>query len=820
MNTEKKHSWAVLRLMCAALLCSTIFIACSESKDSDEPDNPDVPVTPVKPGDYQNVPVTGGTIEKGDISIEFPAGTFDADTKVAITEVKKGEIGGKYEASPFYQLTLPMSSNKPFSVKMKAEKTDGEIAFVVRSPGFAISLNSEDTIESAMETSNNGGVYTTTIPAFDVSDSDNQTSIIIGLGRVLDDNESSTKAAAQADKITGVEGNVKWELIIEDNWAYKYYFNPIFKRLIKAKLPTVKSYIEEAIKTINGLGFHIPDTVTLNYRIREYKHYGAYCRSALSRSWDRINLKDSLVMDLPMLRQTIIHETLHNYQSYYLTYGIDPYPRGENLSMYEIGAVWIEKFVNGNKLNGYYQLHDAGLSSTYKNNFRVGLSRSSSDIKAMYSDYDEYGYALAPLLYYMISKNYSHGFDDTVIYPLYNNFWGKMYSSKYTLLQVLDEWYDATYAKTRDSFFNGTDNINNYYLSLWKGELMNDFEFTSIVKEFKETFKIDIDNLNEKNNKLSLNGKVYPYGCEALLFTMDKNSFKDSLLNEDEMIIKQEAEGLKTYLLYSDGDKIVQYPKVATKRDSITISGTELDALRKEGVFNNTFFLLTVRENSSLTDTGTIPSKESVEVRKANYDMKMTAIKECRFGCEIKVQETKTGKQSVFSYSTSTFQKSSITQNGTTVHIELTAKEQDPTTIYQWDRSLSFDIINFSADAFKDPYGHITSKIKNFHFTSHTRTDYPQDWSAQYKYEDIEISGSNMEPTPYDHNRPGFYYFGGEQVFAGKTYHTIESFFNKVQTKDRNRDAVVKEYTLVDNPDNIISLDINYDYVNVKEKGK
>ena len=99
----------------------------------------------------------------------------------------------------------------------------------------------------------------------------------------------------------------------------------------------------------------------------------------------------------------------------------------------------------------------------------------------------------------------------------------------------------------------------------------------------------------------------------------------------------------------------------------------------------------------------------------------------------------------------------------------------------------------------------------------HSRTDYPQDWSSQYKYEDIEISVSNMEPTPYDDNRPGFYYFGGEQDFVGKAFFNIESFLHKEQSKDRNRDAVVKEYTIVNDPDNILSIDFTYDYVNVKE---
>ena len=816
MNTVKKQSWAALRLMCAALLCSTIFIACSESNDSDEPDNPDVPVSPVNPGDYKNIPVTGGTIENGEITIEFPAGTFDTDTKVAVTQVKKGEVAGDNEASPFFQLTLPMSTNKPFTVKMKADAQGGEAEFVVRSQGYAISLTKEITNEKAMETTYTGGKYTTTLPAFDGTDSKENTHVTIGLVKVPDENAAKT-ARRSKFSVIGKEGNISWELDI--NYWSEYSLD--YKKL-KEALPTVNLYIKEAVHTILELGFKIPDGTKLNYHLAStdyffglIKSYGYYSRGLLGRSHDGIYIKDQMVLNnqTDQLKQSIIHETLHNFQSYYEVHYYRN-PIGVHMSMYEMGSVWIEKFMNRGELNGKWQMLEAGHFSTLKNHFRAGLSQSSSDITAMYGSYEQQGYALAPLLYYMISKNYARGYKDSTVVSLYDTFWGKVTTNDYTLIDVLDEWYNTTF---KENFFKGTDNINDYYLKLWKGELMSDFNVQSIEGALDEA-KVNIDMLNESNLSFHLDGEVYPYGCEGLAIKMNKNSFKDDYLKDKEMVIKQEAEGLKTYLLYNTGlVTTALYPKAAVKGDSICISGKELDDLRKNNRLGTTFFLLTLRNDSKLTDKGTIPSKESVQVRKVNNDMRMTNIKDFRFMCTLKVQDTKTGKQSKFSYSTSTFHESSITQNGTTVHIELTAKEQDQTTIYQWERSCSFDIINFSTDAFKDPYGHITSKVKNFSFAMHSRTDYPQDWSSQYKYEDIEISVSNMEPTPYDDNRPGFYYFGGEQDFVGKAFFNIDSFLHKEQSKDRNRDAVVKEYTIVNDPDNILSIDFTYDYVNVKE---
>ena len=112
--------------MCAVILL-TGFTACSTSEDKvEEPKTPQTPEQPENPkpdvpvnnGDWQTVPATGGTIQKDDISITFPDGTFTTDAQVAITEVMKGEIGGEYEASPFYQITMPCNAGKPMTIEI------------------------------------------------------------------------------------------------------------------------------------------------------------------------------------------------------------------------------------------------------------------------------------------------------------------------------------------------------------------------------------------------------------------------------------------------------------------------------------------------------------------------------------------------------------------------------------------------------------------------------------------------------------------------------------------------------------------------------
>ena len=616
MRTITKHVRVTLSLMCAVLLLSTTFAACSDSNDPKEPNNPDAPVNT---GDDMTVPASGGTITKGDISITFPSGTFDSDTKVTITEVKKGTAIGRCEASPFYQLTLPLKTSKPFTVRMKSNYTDGEAEFVLLTAGYSISYDRDLTNETVLETTYSNGEYTATMPIIEGNDSKENGSVIIGLGRLPDDIIAASRTVTRGiGSVIGLDGNVKWNLSINYGYIDKYSQN--YKKLDDA-LVDVNMHIKEAIKTIHGLGIKMPDGVTINYRLCALKDaYGEYSASKICRSEDCIYLHDGMVLkgQTNLLKQTIIHETLHNYQTYYLPYYYLPLRmaalKNDQRSMYEIGAIWIEKYANGGKINGDWQLWESGLCKTFNNHFRIGLSQSSNDVKALFEDYDLQGYAQAPLLYHMIKRNNSTVVGDTVVANLYGKFMAKISEEGYTLIDVLNEWYYDNY---KDHFFDGTDNINNYYLSLWKGELMNDFNF-SMFELYMLAEEMPFDYMNEKKSKLSLDGKVYPYGCEGLIFKMDRTCFKDSLLNNDEMVIKQEAEGVKTYLLYSNGSKIIQYPKVAVLGDSICIPGAELEALRPKGVFNNYFFLLTVRENSSLIDKGSIPSKESVEIREIN----------------------------------------------------------------------------------------------------------------------------------------------------------------------------------------------------------
>ena len=169
--------WKLLTFL-TLVLCLT---ACKE--DDSNADEQAPPSVPVSNDDWQSVSADGGTIEKGDITLIFPAGTFDNDTLVAITEVQKGSMGGDSEVSPFYQLTLPDSSSKPFTMKIKAENTNGGADFMVFAPSYSVSLKCENTSGIIIESSYSNGEYTATIPVFTRGDSKEKVNFTVGLSR-------------------------------------------------------------------------------------------------------------------------------------------------------------------------------------------------------------------------------------------------------------------------------------------------------------------------------------------------------------------------------------------------------------------------------------------------------------------------------------------------------------------------------------------------------------------------------------------------------------------------------------------------------------
>ena len=137
-TTNTTKGWMLSLLSALFLLSGLAACDSTEGTNEDKPDKPK-PEVPVTDSDWQVVPATGGTINKDSISITFPSGTFAEDTKVAISEVKKGEIGGELEASKFYQIAMPCTANQPITIRMKSNEVADNICFVAQANAYCMS---------------------------------------------------------------------------------------------------------------------------------------------------------------------------------------------------------------------------------------------------------------------------------------------------------------------------------------------------------------------------------------------------------------------------------------------------------------------------------------------------------------------------------------------------------------------------------------------------------------------------------------------------------------------------------------------------------
>ena len=111
--------------------CLLVLSACKKEEEIIKP------AIGVKSADWQTVPSSGGTISLNDISIEFPAGAFGKESKVAITPVPKGKVdeADGRELSEFYQIVFPSEgTQKPFTIKINYSGDIKRVAVLAQSP--------------------------------------------------------------------------------------------------------------------------------------------------------------------------------------------------------------------------------------------------------------------------------------------------------------------------------------------------------------------------------------------------------------------------------------------------------------------------------------------------------------------------------------------------------------------------------------------------------------------------------------------------------------------------------------------------------------
>jgi hypothetical protein len=285
--------------------------------------------------------------------------------------------------------------------------------------------------------------------------------------------------------------------------------------------------------------------------------------------------------------------------------------------MAEMGAVWIEKFRNGGLLDTSFQFEHGGIHNaidTDNDIMRLGASRSQQDIRELYprkpgQENQQEGYAMAILLYYLIN-NYSC--KDSDILELYSKYWKRKEVSS-TLVSVA-WWFES---KNNFNFFEDTEKIDSYYLSLFKGDILKDF-----FRQFRLSMGDLARVINNGPGKFSVEGRVYGTGCEAMLVKIF--GFKDVNISDYELVVKQGKNDVHSYLLYSGAKPTVKLAAgKATLNDSIVVSGsTFADLKNNSGEIEAYVVVLTTNNANNQYVTGYEPALTTIELRKPPLNVK------------------------------------------------------------------------------------------------------------------------------------------------------------------------------------------------------
>ena len=580
-------------LMTAAVmaLCLT---ACSEKSDNEEPVSP----TPQVPtGDWQTVPASGGTIEKGDISITFPSGTFTAETKVAVTEVKKGDIRGDDEVSPFYQVTMPAVTRQKMTVSIKSDATDDDIIMVAH--GLASSLSGETCyVDMPLDATHRNGVYTAELPVFDNNaDASYMGTITFGLTHAA---SAPTTAKAHSTETRSKDNGT---FVFNFDWGNRYVAMEN-----KELQDEMEGYLYEAVRLINGLGIKVQEDRKVPIIIEKDKthggshlndgEHGRYVIGQWSRKHGYILINDGFrtqeepnKYDKETLRKTIIHELFHYFQTDY-----DPrddfwkggYFWGDTnsdyLMLYESGGVWIEKLM----------ANEGNFSSTFISN----MDRAPTVMRGLCNVVDgnsqSLGYGQAIFLEYMTKQKGNEAVKILLETWKENN--GK------EALDIYKAW-----AKAIDvdifTLSVGMDEFYKFLVDVSIREVVSVFSFPNILPVQGSGFNDDVKKV-QADGTVNYQGKVYPYGGHFAIYGLvryrnenGENSFKGKQLTFTET-----QKSVRTYVFYRTQDGFIQLGKFWESEPLIITDEALLQTLNSAtDMITRPLYMLTYSDDNAKT---------------------------------------------------------------------------------------------------------------------------------------------------------------------------------------------------------------------------
>ena len=357
-------------LRLAALLAVTVFpwSGCYEtpydpSGNGGTTFNPNVNV---KTGDWQAVPETGGVIDLDELSINFPAGAFNGDSKVAVSTVKKTPFTDVDALSKVYQVAFPSDGTaKPVDFSIAYDGDPDDVVMLVNTPTW-----SQHTLQMAehffpLDFTAANGQITAQIPA--TGDAEGQTPYF-QVGLVANGIISGETKAGEADK--DLVNNNRFSFYYVKIAHSDYRSGPSAEELEKIKKwyelcgTLEKTYIPSAFSCLSGLGFELP-TDKVRFVVENFGNDSAWGyseSSAFFKTWGYIRLNEKSIESLAMqgpsystdlmnqVSQTLVHELFHTVHDWVYDINRSPWQRategaaGDHWAMLsEAMGCWVEK---------------------------------------------------------------------------------------------------------------------------------------------------------------------------------------------------------------------------------------------------------------------------------------------------------------------------------------------------------------------------------------------------------------------------------------------------------------------------------------------
>lgn len=521
------------------------------------------PETSVKAADWQEVSSSEGVLEKNDITVEFPRGTFQNGEKVAISTVKPGLVGGEREVSEFYQITLPKTGTaQPSTIIINCPEAGADKVVVVRTPSWNRHTGKNEYMTATLLAKYNSdkGYMKVTLPEVDPCEDENP---FFSIGIIQGYTEADTKAAVPAPESFVSEPEDLPQTKASSSYNYRYtWAMDTFSHAAFLVYSTKYSYINnflstnipEAHRILEGLKFKLPDQ-TIIYKVEEFgadeTAWGFMQSSKFVTSWGYIRLNAKMLYEFAksdgtsnyttsagQIQQTLVHETSHAVQEFSYDPRTAPVRNAAGLlgdewaMLSEAIGCWTEKFTGDKRISENTPF------------FGLPFTKEFWPHEKSWSTYQEHGYGLGFFIDHLATT-----LGNDKIAQLYQNQHDK------TATSVLDDFNKIMSGTKLSTFLTDFDQYNKFLEDIYTGKKDSRAEIQRLVDAKKFT-----------GNTMTLDGGVHKLGVLLHKVSIPKDILEKNI--NYTLKVTQPNDNFTTYGYFRKGES--NYSLVIVSSDDIS----------------------------------------------------------------------------------------------------------------------------------------------------------------------------------------------------------------------------------------------------------